>query len=71
MGGFFVAMFLSNFTDSAILIFVELVAVTFLWEFAEYSIARFRKNTAPGWKDTILDIFLNFLGAAIFILFIK
>jgi hypothetical protein len=68
LGGFFVAMFLSNFTDSAVLIFIGLAAVTFLWEFAEYLIARFRKTAAPGWKDTMLDIFLNFLGATIFIL---
>ena len=81
-GGFFVAMFLSNFVNSIIIIFVGLAVVTFLWELAEYLIARFRKSTdymkktftqenlAPNWRDTLLDIFLNFLGAAIFVYFV-
>ncbi len=81
LSGFFVAMFLSNFTNSAVLIFIGLAVVTFLWELAEYLIARFRKSEKymkktfhiksvdPEWKDTVLDIFLNFLGAAIFIVF--
>ena len=80
LGGFFVAMFLSNFTNSVISIFIGLAVVTFLWELAEYLISRFRKsasylkrsfhikNVNPKWKDTTLDIFLNFLGAIIFIL---
>ena len=80
MGGFFVAMFLSNFTSSVVFIFVSLAVITFLWELLEYLIARFRKsgnymkktfkvtNINPRWKDTTLDIFLNFLGAIIFIL---
>jgi len=80
VGGFFVAMFLSNFTNSVILIFSGLAVVTFLWELLEYLISRFWKSANymrktfkikdvnPGWKDTVLDIFLNFLGATIFIL---
>jgi len=80
LGGFFVAMFLSNFTSSVVFIFVSLAVITFLWELLEYLIARFRKsgnymkktfkvtNINPRWKDTTLDIFLNFLGAIIFIL---
>lgn len=79
LGGFFIAMFLANFTDSLILIFIGLGAVSFLWELTEYLIKRFKKsenfmkktfdvkNVNPGWKDTILDIFLNFLGAIVFI----
>ncbi len=68
LGGFFVAMFLSNFVGSIIAIFSGLAIVTLVWEVTEYLIARFRKSIAPKWKDTILDIFLNFLGAIIFIL---
>ncbi len=80
LGGFFVAIFLSNFTNSTVLIFIGLAAITFLWEFTEYLIARRRKSADymkktfkvkdvnPRWKDTMLDIFLNFLGAAIYIL---
>ena len=79
LGGFFVAMFLSNFTDLVALIFIGLAVITFLWELVEYLIARFRKssnyikrsfhikNVSPAWKDTTLDIILNFLGAAVFI----
>lgn len=68
-GGFFVAMFLMNFTDSVILIFAWLAIITFLWELTEYLIFKFRKSAKlnPGWKDTILDIILNFSGAAVFI----
>ena len=81
LGGFFVAMFLSNFTSSVVFIFSGLAVITFLWEFLEYLIARFRKSANyfkrsfhikkvnPIWQDTTLDIFLNFLGAAIFIVF--
>jgi len=81
LGGFFMAMFLSNFTNSTVLIFIGLAAITFLWELAEYLIARFRKSADyyekifkikyvnSGWQDTILDIFLNFFGAAIFVYF--
>ena len=81
LGGFFVAMFLYNFTGSIVLILIGLAIITFLWELSEYLIARFRKsanyikrefhikNVNPRWKDTVLDIVLNFLGAAIFIVF--
>lgn len=80
LGGFFIAMFLSHFTHSAVLILVGLAIITFLWELAEDLIARFRKSADyikrifnikdinPVWQDTVLDIFLNFLGAAIFII---
>src|SRR3989344_2032039 len=79
LGGFFVAMFLSNFTDSVVSIFLGLVIVTFLWELSEYLISQFQKSAnymkktfhlksvATSWKDTILDIILNFFGAAVFI----
>ncbi|MBI2446555.1 MAG: hypothetical protein HYV51_01900 [Parcubacteria group bacterium] len=82
LGGFFMAMFLSNFTNSAVLIFIGLGVITFLWELMEYLIAYFKKSTDymkktfkiknvnSGWKDTIFDIFLNFSGAAIFVYFI-
>ena len=78
-GGFFIAMFLANFTDSLILIFVGLGIASFIWELMEYLIARFKKsknymkktfhikNVQPEWKDTTLDIILNFSGAIVFI----
>ena len=81
LGGFFMTMFLSNFTNSAALIFTGLAAITFLLELVEYLISRFSKSADyyekifkikyvnSGWKDTILDIFLNFFGAAIFVYF--
>lgn len=80
LGGFFVAMFLSNFTGSIISIFIGLAIVTFLWELAEYLISQFQKSAnymkktfhlksvATSRKDTILDIILNFSGAAVFII---
>ena len=81
LGGFFMAMFLANFTNSKILIFVGLAAVTFLWELVEYLIPRFKKlpryyektfnvkYVSNGLGDTVLDIILNFAGAAIFMYF--
>jgi len=82
LGGFFVAMFLVNFTNSVASIFIGLAVITFLWELVEYLIACFRKsadymkktfkvkNINPGWKDTILDIILNFTGAAVFVYYV-
>lgn len=79
LGGFFVAMFLANFVNSYVLIFAGLIIVTILWESAEYAIYKFPlifryiKGKFPlverkyEWKDTALDVFLNFLGAALFI----
>lgn len=70
LGGFFMAMFLSNFANSIVSIFIGLAVITFLWELAEYLIARSRKsNVNPGWKDTMLDVILNFVGAIIFMYF--
>ena len=84
LSGFFLAMFLANFTDSKILIFVGIAAVSFLWETAEYLIGKIPKlsigfkkafdlkenvNLQPKWPDTILDVILNFAGAAIFVYF--
>lgn len=80
LGGFFVAMFLSNFINSWQVIFLGLAVISFLWEFAEYLLVKisylsklFRKSfhTKPEWKlnDTLLDLFLNFSGAIVFILY--
>ena len=84
LSGFFLAMFLANFTDSKILIFVGIAAVSFLWETAEYLIGKIPRlsvgfketfslgkniDTRPKWPDTILDVILNFAGAAIFVYF--
>lgn len=85
LGGFFIAMFLANFIDSKILIFVGIAIVGFLWEIAEYLIGKIPKlsasfketfdlkkniNVKPKWQDTVLDVILNFAGAAIFVYFI-
>ena len=67
LGGFFVAMFLSIFLNSIIAIFVGLTVITVIWETTEYLIAQFNKKIIPSWKDTLLDIFLNFIGATVFI----
>ncbi len=78
-------MFLANFSDSKILIFVGIAIATFLWEAAEYLIGEnsklsagfkktfdLKKNTDIQLKlqDTILDIILNFSGAAVFVYFL-
>ncbi|MDO8743438.1 MAG: hypothetical protein Q7J30_02730 [Candidatus Azambacteria bacterium] len=85
LGGFFMAMFLTNFTSSKILIFVSIAAASFLWEFAEYLLGKIPKlstgfkktfdlkknvNIRPKWQDTVLDIILNFAGAAVFVYFV-
>ena len=79
LGGFFVAMFFANFFSSRASILLGLTAVTLLWELMEYLIAkiptlsrRFQKTFRTGdtkydLKDTILDVFLNFVGALLFI----
>lgn len=85
LSGFFLAMFLANFTESKILIFAGIAIASFLWETAEYLLgripklsARFRKtfdlkkniDIQPKWQDTILDVILNFTGAAVFVYFV-
>lgn len=81
LGGFFVAMFFSNFFQSPAAILTGLGVIIFLWELTEYLIAKIsrsakylkktfkQKNITPGWKDTILDVFLDFAGALVFIYF--
>ena len=78
LGGFFVAMFFSNFFRSAIFIFTGLGIVTILWESTEILIAKIpvlsnfvkkklrQKDVKPKLSDTILDIILNFTGAIVF-----
>ncbi len=78
LGGFFVAMFLASFLGSRLLILLGLAVVTFIWELAEYMLDKisaasryfkktFRANsTRYDFKDTILDIILNFAGAIVF-----
>lgn len=81
LSGFFMAMFLANFTYSKILIFAGIAVASFFWEIAEYLIGKIPKlsagfkktfdlkknmNLQPKWQDTTLDIILNFAGAAIF-----
>lgn len=84
LSGFFLAILFASFTDSKILIFSGIAIASFLWETAEYLIGRIPKlsagfkrtfdlkkniNLKPKWQDTILDIILNFTGAAIFVYF--
>lgn len=85
LSGFFMAMFLANFTSSKILIFLGIALVSFLWETTEYLIGKIPKlssqlkktfdlrrnmNLRPKWQDTVLDIILNFAGAAVFVYFL-
>ena len=81
LGGFFVAMFLSSFFQSARLVLVGLGIVTILWEFMEFLVAStptlskyvkkwFRlKNVNYEWTDGLFDIVLNFTGAFVFLYF--
>lgn len=83
LGGFFVVMFLSNFFQSTTLILTGLGTVIFLWESAEILIAKIPsfaeyvkkilklKDITPSWRDTILDVVLDFAGALTFIYFFK
>lgn len=79
LAGFFIAMFLLEFTKSYQTIFLILVIVSFIWELSEYLLFKlstlsklFKKtfNFKPEYKldDTILDLTLNFAGATTFIL---
>ncbi len=79
LGGFFVAMLLYNFTHVWWKILLGLAAISFVWELAEYLLVKikplsklFRRefHSKPEYKlgDTILDIFLNFTGALVFML---
>ena len=84
LGGFFVVMFFSSFFQSTALILVCLGFVVFLWELVEYLVVKiprfamfFKKTfkqknvTYGGWKDTALDIVLDFAGAGLFLYLIK
>jgi hypothetical protein len=78
LGGFFTAMFFSVFFDSRIFILLGVAVVSFLWELAEYIIAKVPALSSPVgrffhqkkasflWGDTLLDIVLNFIGAFTF-----
>ncbi|GEM_PF-2834964 len=84
LGGFFLAMFLANFTSLKILIFIGIAVTSFFWEVAEYLIWKNQKLSSsfkktfdlkksislkPKWQDTVLDVVLNFAGAAVFVYF--
>lgn len=79
LGGFFVTMFLYNFTDSWQMIFLVLAVISFIWELIEYLLVKIqflskfvskKFHAKPEFKlgDTVLDLFLNFTGALIFYL---
>lgn len=75
------AMFFSNFFESPTTILTSLGIIIFLWELVEYLMAKIsrsakyikktfgQKNITPGWKDTILDVFMDFAGAIAFLYF--
>lgn len=79
ISGFFISMLLFNFSQSPLIILMGLGIITFIWESIELfmakipPVARYVKkklrlrNITPERKDTILDIILNFLGAALFL----
>ena len=79
LGGFFVAMFFSNFFDSWARTLIGLGVISFVWELHEYLIAkiprfsrfykkRFNlKSVDYKWGDTALDLCLNFAGAIVFL----
>lgn len=80
LGGFFMAMFLAGLSGSALFILLGLAIISIVWESVEYAVAKMPrpsgylkrifhlKSVKPKWKDTILDIALNFAGAALFLL---
>lgn len=79
VASFFLAMWLSSFSRSIYFILSGVAIFTVFWESIEYSIAlepTIREvvqnalkstDTAIETWDTILDIFLNFAGASVFI----
>ena len=52
LGGFFVAMFFSNFTHSWQMIFLGLAGVSFLWELMEYLLVKIEPLAAKTSADT-------------------
>lgn len=77
------AMFLSNFFESAEMILFGLGTVTFLWELIEFLLAKMPaaarylkkkfhvKDVMPKRLDTIFDVILNFAGAVLFLYFVR
>ena len=81
IGGFLLAMFLFGLTGSRASVLFGLLVITLVWEALEYTAQakpRFghyldrrlglAKTYYSGW-DTLLDIVLNFAGAAVFLYF--
>lgn len=83
LGGFFVAMFLSSFTDSRVVILIGLAVVTFIWELLEYAVAYIPswseyikttlrlRNVEYSWADGIFDLVCNYAGAILFLYLLK
>src|SRR3989338_3757965 len=79
LGGFFVAIFFSNFFDSSLFIIFGVLMVGLLWEIWEFMVnknadlrqflmRRFNYYVDKvTWPDTILDLFLGFLGAIVYL----
>lgn len=80
LGGFLIALFLSNFSDDALNILYGVFLVGLFWEVYELTIDRSKKirtflskfgirQSLMTLPDTLLDLFLDMLGAFIFIKF--
>lgn len=79
LGGFFMAMFLSNFFSSQLFILLGVFMVGLLWELWELIVNKSNKLQQflikhfsyyidkITWPDTLLDLFLDILGALVFI----
>lgn len=77
------AMFFSNFLETAAGVLIGLGTVTFLWESGEFLIAKIptvakytkrkfhTRDITPKGLDTVFDVLLNFAGATMFLYFIK
>lgn len=75
LGGFFVALFFKSFIDSWTWVLIGLGIVSFIWESAEYIMARVPvlanyikkqlrlKNLKYSWADGIFDLVCNYAGA--------
>lgn len=78
-GGAAVAFFLTNIFSAKLQILVGVLAISVLWEFMEFMVDKIPftsaylkrkfhlKSTAITPGDTLLDLFLDMLGAAVFV----
>lgn len=74
LGGFFLAMFFSNFLDLGVWVLYAVIAAGIFWEILEFIVflssrlkTLLRQNQLT-LRDTFLDLFLDAFGGAIFVL---